>query len=56
MEQYKSEVHLDRLGMAYIREPDPSPCYLSNVVTAETILPEKVLQATPGNAKSKVLR
>ena len=50
---YKSEVHLDRLSMAYIREPDPSPYFLSKVVTAETVPPEKVTQATPGNVKSK---
>ena len=50
---YKSEVHLDRMRMAYAQEPDPLPYFLSKLGTAETVPPEKVTQATPGNGKSK---
>ncbi|MCG8077951.1 MAG: DDE-type integrase/transposase/recombinase, partial [Candidatus Thiodiazotropha taylori] len=44
---HKSEVHIDRLKMAYVREPDPTPYFLSKVVTAETVRPEKVTEAMP---------
>ena len=42
--------------MAYIREPEPTPYFLSKVVTAETVSTEKVTQATPGNVNTKVTR
>ena len=52
----KSEVHLDSLKMAYIRKPEPTPYFLSKVVTAETVSTEKVTRATPGNVSTKIIR
>ena len=51
-----SEVHIDRLSMAYVREPEPTPYFLSKVVTAETVQPEKVTEDTPQNVNTKISR
>ena len=53
---HNSEVQLDRLKMAYVREPEPTPYFLSKVVTAETVQPEKVTKAMPSNVNTKVTR
>ena len=51
-----SEVHIDRLKMAYVREPKPTPCFLSKVVIAETVRPEKVTETLPSDVHTDVIR
>ena len=53
--KHKSEVHIDRLKMAYVREPK-SNCFLSKVVIAETVRPEKVTEALPSDVHTDVIR
>ena len=53
-EQYMSEVHIDRLKTAYVREPEPTPYFSYKIVTAETVRPEKVTEALPSNAHTEV--
>lgn len=50
---HKLPVHIDRLRMAYVREPEPTPYFLSKVVTAETVQPVKVTEATPRDVPAK---
>ena len=53
---HKSEVHIDRLKMAYVRESEPTPYFLSKVVTAETMRPRKVTEAMPSTVHTEVIR
>ena len=50
MELYTNQMHKK---MVYVRELESTPYFLSKVVTAETVRPEKVTETLPSNVHTE---